>query len=328
MFRRILSNWIAWFAMFSIVVLGLLFYLGLGLEVESSVTKQVLSQEQMIARAEASNIIIFFQKFSESVAILAQLSSVENRSTGVVHDLEAFVELQRDGGIINGVVLTDKNGVVQFDSGTKDFQSISNQDYFVWAKTKGEKGQYFISQPVISKLGVSSGESIIVVASPVFKNNVFTGVVASSVQLFPLVERFFKFMKISDLTEMYLVDVEGNILYSNFSPDEIGQNISELFAGDQDQSLRDRIKNSLGATQEDQFQTENHLITYAPVKLGVQSLLLIISSPTEKVEDLTRQFYIRQTAILIFTSFTILAFAAIAIRKINFEKTPHGSNHN
>ncbi len=299
-FRKILSSWIFLYSLFSIVVIGGAFYLVLNQGIDRAFTRQLLDRQRTIARAEKSNITTFFEKFGNSVAFLAQLKSIEARDNDTSYDLDLFIEQRRETGLIGGVVLTDKTGVVRFNSnvlGTRDLgESIADRDYFLWAKSEGERGKYFISQPV---------KSIVVVASPVYRDNVFSGVVASSVKVAPLTERFFGLMKISDLTEVYLVDSNGDLLYSNAAPDAVGSNIYES----------DKIKNALGATVGDQFQTEKHLVAYSPVILGSQSWLFIISSPAQEVVNLTRPFYVRQASVLILTAAIILSLGVIAIRK-------------
>lgn len=318
-FRRIFSTWIFWFSLFSIVMLGTIVYLVLGQVTRSTtvLTQQILSRQEVIARAEAANTTLFLQKTGDSVATLAQLNSIKSRNASALHDLDVYVNQRRDTGLIGGVAVTDKHGIVQLNSnvlGTRDLgRDLSDRDFFLWAKTQGKVGEYFIGKPVISRLGGSKGQTIVVVTSPVYQNNTFTGVVSLSVILKPLLERFFGLMKVSDNTEVYLVDGYGKLLYSNTAPGATGSNISKLFSGDQD--LGHRIKNALGSTKVGKFQTDKHLTTYAPVLLESQNWLLIISSPTQKIVDLTRPFYIRQIAILLLIAFTILLFGTITIKK-------------
>ena len=315
---KVLPAWALWFGLISIVMLAAAFYLVLGRGVEASITRQLLKREQTIARAEVGNIILFFQRFGNSVAVLAQLSSIERRDASTVADMDIFVEQRRDSGLVGGVVLTDRDGVVQFNSnvlGTRDLgKSLADRDFFIWAKDKAKKGEYFINKPVISRLGGSEDQPVVLVASPVYQNGVFAGVVAASVKLAPLAEQFFGFMKVSDLTKAYLVDGRGDLLYSNSVPDGIGLNISELFSGEQ--TFSDRIKTALSASEEGQFQTKTHLAAYSPISLGAQTWLLIISSPVQEVVDLATPFYVRQAAMLILTSFTILLFGVVATKEV------------
>lgn len=316
MFLKLFGNQILWFGLFSITVLGVVSYLILNDEAQTSVTKQLLNQQQTIARAEASNIISYLQTFGNSVAVLAQQSSVNRRDASVVLDMDIFVEQRRDNGLISGVVLTDSNGIVRFNSnvlGTRDIgESLADRAYFVWAKNQAEVGEYYISEPVIGRLGASKGQTIIVV-SPTYQNDEFNGVVAASLKLEPLVERFFGLMKLSDQTKMYLIDRQGKLLYSKSNPDSAGSNFSGLFLADK--TFTDNIKKALNESREGQLKTKTDLIAYAPVLIGSQKWLLIVMTPREEAIDLVAPFYVRQVALLILTLFTILLFGAIAIRK-------------
>lgn len=318
-FRKILSSWIFLYSLFSVSLIGAAFYLVLGKEIESTITQQLLNRQRTIARAEAANITIYFEKTGNSIATLAQLSSIEAHNANTVGDLDTFVEQRREAGIIGGIVLTDKNGVVQFNSnvsGIRDLgASLSDRDYFLWAKNQGGEGKYFISQLFVSRLGATKGQSIIVVASPEYKNGAFMGVVAASVKIKPLAERFLTSMKISALTEVYMIDGNGDLIYSNVAPDAIGSNISKLFSGDS--ALQGKIKNAPGATVGDQFATKQHLIAYSPVILGTQSWLLIISSPAQEVVNLATPLYIRQVVVLVLTATVILLFGIIITGKKN-----------
>lgn len=316
-FGKILSSWILWFAIFLIIALCALSYLFSGREAELSLTKSVLSKQQTISRAEASNIMSYFRSFGNSVAVLAQLSSIHRRDASTISDMDTFVGQRRKSGIVGGVVLTDKQGIVLFNSnvlGTRDLgQSLADRDYFVWARDRASEGEYFISDPVISLLGASKGQPIVVVASPVYQNDEFTGVVAASVILGPLTQRFLELMKASELEEVYLIDGRGNVLYSNSNPNVIGSNFSEIIS--EDQTLSETIENALSSNSEGGLQVGSRLIAYSPITLEAQTWLIISSSPAQEVADLATPIYIRQTAVVLVAAFSIILFAAIAIRK-------------
>lgn len=289
-------------------------------------TQQLLGREQIIARAETNNVTSFFKVFGDLIAVLAQLSSMERWDAETVHDLDAFVDHWRSSNLVGGVVLTDRNGLVQLNSnvlGIPDVGvSLADRDYFLWAKNSSEEGKYFIGQPVVSRLGATKGQVIVPVAAPVYQKGVFAGVLAASVKLQPLTERYLKLMKISNLTEVYLIDKHKKLLYSPV-PDAVGLNVSEL--------LGDYIKNALDTTQEGKLratyldpksgQPEDHLIAYSPIFLGDQNWLLIISSPSQDIADLTASIQIRQTAILILVSLTILLFGIIVARENKIQKS-------
>lgn len=157
---------------------------------------------------------------------------------------------------------------------------------------------------MVSRIGATKDQMIVVVASPVFKNSTFTGVLGSSVKVQPLVERFFGMMKVSDQTVVYLVDEGGDLIYSNSDVDVLS-----------DQTLSDRIKKALSSEEEGQFTTDKYLVAYSPLTLGVQKWLLIVSSPVQEAAEQTIPFYIRQTIMFIVTSLIILLVIIVAFRK-------------
>lgn len=322
MFWKTLPTRVWLFGLFLIVALGAVFYFVLGREARSTITEQKLRQEQTIARAEASNIESFFQVFGDSVAVLAQLSSMESRNARTVRDMDTFVEQWRASDLVAGGALTDRFGVVEFNSnisGTADVgATLSDRDYFVWAKNQPGEGEYFVAQPVISRLGASEGQVIVPVASPVFRNGIFTGVLVSAVKLKPVTERFFGLIKISDLTNIFLVDEYGDLLFSSSGPDTFGVSIFEplqgrLFFGSQ--TVSSSLENALKRFEEGRLQTETHIVAYSPIKLGTQNWLLIVSSPLENISDLTKPVLIRQTAMLLLASLVVLLFGIVAVRE-------------
>ncbi len=309
----------AWlFGLFLMVGLSIAYYLVLGLGAKTSVTEQFLRRKQTLARAEASNIVSYFRSFGNSVAVLSKLSSIEQGDKAkITQDMDTFVEERRDSGKIGGVVLTDREGIVKFNSnvtGIRDVGiSLADRDYFVWAKSE-PKEAYFIGQPVVSRLGGSKGQMIVPVAAPVYKQGVFAGVIAASVKLKPLTERYLGLLKISDTTSVYLIGHEGNLLYKSSVPDVVGSNIFELSQGESftgNKISDDLIKNILSKTEEGSFDTGEYLIAYSPVVLGSQNWTLVMVSPSEEVSELTKPFYVRQTSMLLLTFLTTVLFGIV-----------------
>lgn len=314
---KILSFWTFRLGLLLIIVLGITFYLVLGRGARESVTEDLLNQQQLVARAETGNITTFFEKHGDSLATLAQLKSIEARDKDTAYDLDIFMEQRKDTGIIGGVILTDKAGVVEYNSnitGVRDLgQSVADRNYFVWAKSEAKRGEYYISRSMVGRIGAVKGQTVIAVASPVYKNGVFTGVLSSSVKVKPLVERFFGLMKISDKTRVYLINENGDLIYNYADPEAFGTSIDSLFSDDQ--ALSSRIKNVLTSEEDGQFSTDKYLVAYSPLELGVQKWLLIITSPTQEAMEETIPFYIRQTVMFIVTSLIILLVSMIAVRK-------------
>lgn len=315
-FWRILSSRTFLYVVFLLAVLSISYYLVLGRVTESTLTNQLLDRQQIIARAETSNTTIFFERIGDAIATLAQLKNIESRNANALHDLDIFVQQRRESGLIGGVILTDQDGIVKLNSnvlGTEDTgQSLADRKYFTWAKDQAKKGDYYISSPVISRTGASKDQMIVPVISPVYQNDKFSGIVAASVLLEPLVNRFFGMMRVSDNTKIHLFDQNGNLLYGNAHQDKIGSNISDHFLDDL--TLENKIKESLNGISEGQIKTDKNLAAYSPITLRTQTWLMVISSSSEQADNLMKPIYTRQIAILTLTALSFLLLAAISIR--------------
>lgn len=303
MFWRWLSKRVWLFGLILIAGLGIAFYLILAMGAKSSATQQLLRRQQTIARAEASNIASFFQTFGESVAVLAQVSDIKSRNAQTLEDMSVFVEQWRSSGLVGGVTLTDTRGVVLLNAnvlGTNDSGvSLGDRDYFAWAKSGPDESDFFIGRPVVSRLGASKGQVIVPVAAAVYQNGVFVGATVASVKLAPLTKHYLELMRVSGTTDVYLVDQNGELLYSSSSPAAVGSNIFATLP---------RLKNGFDTTKEGKLQASGQLIAYSPVALGNQKWSLIMVSPDQDVASLAMPFYIREIVMLVLVSLTILLF--------------------
>lgn len=315
-FWRILNSWVFRLCLALNVVLAGAFFLFLAPYVERSVVKELLEKEQIIVRAEAGNLSTFIIKLGNSVSFIAQLESVKNDDDRVSSYLDTFIEQRKDKGIVGGIVITDEEGIVRYHSTVSQIRdlgnSLSDRDFFIRVKTEAKEGEYFISQPVISRLGDSEGEMIVTVSSPVIQSGELKGVVAASVKLHPLADSFLKLMQVSEETGVYLIDNDGQLLYSSLDPESIGQSTREYFSNYP--NLSNKIQESLNVN-EGQIQTRNFLGAAHSFSVDGEKWLLIITAPASKVEELMRSFYIRLIGILILTTLTVIAFGIIAARR-------------
>lgn len=304
-----------WIWILATILLGLIFYFFMGRIIGSPISDQQLSILQTISRAEKSNIIAYFQSFGNAVAVLAQQRSIVLQNANAPIDMETFIDQRREDGFIGGVALTDKEGRVQLNANilrTKDTGvSLADRDYFLWAKEEGEKGKYYIGKPVIGRGQSTKGQYIIPVAAPVYLDQEFAGIVVSSVKLQSIMERTFGLMKISNDKNVYISDEDGGLIYSSSEPNKVGSNVSELFS---DKALREGIVNALKAAEGGRFKTDNYLVAYSPIKLGAQNWLLIVTSPSQEITNITVPIYLRLTALIILISISIFLFGIVSVR--------------
>ena len=162
-----------------------------------------------------------------------------------------------------------------------------------------------MGEPVISRLGASKGQLIVPVAGAVYDQGDFVGVLAASVKLKPLTERYLALMKVSDQTDVYLVNQRGELLYSSSAPDTVGASIFQVFP---------ELEQALSTTGEGNLQASRRLIAYAPISLDSQNWWLVMASPVEDIRGVTVPIYIRQLALLLLVGCSMVIFGVVAAR--------------
>lgn len=303
MFRKILPVRLRLIALLSIIFLSAAFYLILIHATKSSVSEQLMLRELTVAKAIAGNLQSTFEVIGNSTAFRAQLKNKDIKDETLVHDMEVFMDQWRDSGLISGIILTDNKGIVRFNTNITRVSDIgadvSDRGYFSWAKTQTEEGKYYVDLPRESRLGASKGQMIIPVASPVITNGAFTGVYVTAVKLNPLTERFLETIKISNQTNVYLIDHNKDVLYSSTDSEALSEDIKKEFDFNNEGSFRD----------------DGRLFAYAPVLLADQRWLIAVASPYEEVLNLPLPFYLRQVTALILVALITLIFGVAAYRE-------------
>ena len=274
----------------AIVGLFVGFYVALNQVRNSSVKQRFTDRQTLIARAQASNLTTFFDDFGNSVKVLAQSASIKGRDAATVAKMDAFVDVWGDSGLVGGVILTDAKGIVRFNSnisGTRDLDaSVADRDYFVWAKTQETDGEYFVSEPVVSRLGATRDNMIVVVAAPVLKGDKFTGVIAASVQLKELTGRYMSLMNLSEETRVYFISGSGDLVYN-------------ASAGSPDMELLDEAKDLLDTPTAGSMEKKGHFVAYAPARAGNQEWLLVMVYPSSELTNLIQGISFRQLTMLV-----------------------------
>lgn len=328
---KVLPKRVLIFGLISIIVHSIFFYFILGQETNTFATKEFLGKQQILSRAESSNIASFFDTFGNSIAVLSQTDSVKNHDENLNDSLNLFTNQWKKTNVIGGVVFINKDGIVEFDSNILNLPdtgvSLDDRDYFTWAKNNPKLGTYFVGNAVVSRVGASKGQTIIPIAAAVYQNNIFVGVVAASVELRPLTKSYLETMKVSDGTDVYLINNDGQLLYSSsiadlsttsnifdslqknpfIGSDVINNNLKKILANKSEGSTITALLDSKS------HQSEDHFVTYSPVLFNNQSWIVVMASPTQEMQIMP--IYLRITALLVLVSITIFAFGIFTVRE-------------
>jgi hypothetical protein len=134
-------------------------------------------------------------------------------------------------GIFSDIVRTDEKGIVQWVVNLEDDRdgekiSIADRDYFNWAEEQTIPGKIFVSQPLISRGGKEEGNYILVMATPIFYQEKFNGILFFTFSLKELTEKYITPLVFSPRVQSLIVAQEGEVVASTVS-EAVGENILE-----------------------------------------------------------------------------------------------------
>lgn len=319
---------------FLIIFLSAIFVsLGIGLYFfyarvsESAIVEQTLHRQQVIARAGAVSMDSFFELLSAQLVIFSKNPDIVNvgENTQVVLDL--FVDRYADSPF-SGVILTDGKGLVLFNA-NRDRRpdvgmDVSDRDYFSWARGAGA-GEVFVSNAVISKVGSSKGKFVVVVATPVYENNEFQGVLAAGVVLSELAETYLTPLKFSENTRVYLIGPTGVMLhapqekfigvnyfdYLNANPypgsDLASKKLTDVLESESERKIDVVLPN------ERTGELTRFLIATANINLDSNTWTLAVANPINEANLFYAPFYMTEISILLLFVFTVIVFSILVV---------------
>lgn len=320
-----MSNRVFYLIGFFIFSMALALYFLLGKQASDALIEQMLHREQLATRSGGKTIEIFFNLFGRSLRGLASRDTIINFSEAGKEDIIEYAK-RWEGTPVVGIAYADATGTVRVTGdGDLDIASnVSDRAYYRWAQT-AQKGEVYISAPVVSKLGHTKGEIVIPVATPVIsENGNFKGALVAVILVSELQKEFIYPIKVTDQTLVYLISSDGTILYSDTSAD-IGKNLlGELrghpFLGSD--ILLEKFTGILASGQEgkldivypvnlETYQLKRMLAAYSPVRVDDNLFYVGIATPVSEALIYVMPFYFKNVAI---AGLFLLAFALIAIR--------------
>jgi hypothetical protein len=316
-------------AVFVLILSGSLYYV-LNSGARQALVKQMHLREESVSKAGAQSISSFIKLFGNSIVLLADNPEIISRGTKTQEVLNSFVEIWRETPI-NGILLVDKVGKTSLFS-TKtgittlaESTSVSDRDYFVWAK-QAKKREVFIGEPIIPRVGNLGKQYIIPVATPIYKEGNFDGLLVSSILLTQLTKEYLEPLKMSEDTRVYLVSSNGTILYGPFES-LIGKNYIQYlkdhpFLGST--VIASYLKQKAESTEPEKLDIvlpdekkggiTRFLIAYAPIFYNHSHLLLAIAVPADEALTYIAPVYINQLGALIAGFLAILLLTIVFIK--------------
>lgn len=305
-----------------IVILGLIYFLLICLLPRYSIVGQLLRQEHAVAEAQAQNIQTFVNDMGNDLISVSKENDIVNPGLGTNKVLKSFVDRWGKNNIITGISITDKEGVVIYNhsniSPMEIGTSLADRDYFIWAKDQIAGGHYIVGASIIARYGVNEGRYITPLAVPIFRDGVFSGMLASAIRTSEMTEYFLSTMNISGNTDVFLLGKNGYILFNSRNPEDLEINISEAKQNNlflDNKRLNEKIYNALAKEKDGSLVAkykdsnsgvpESHAIAYYPVIMPGRHWLVVLATPVTEVTKPSIPTYVNHVAILMLLSLTM-----------------------
>lgn len=275
--------------------------------------EQIQHRQQLSVRVGAKSIENFLNSVGRTSLILANSPNQDI--------LDQFIVSWANYNV-SGLIVTNKDGIVVMNSSNQKIRDtgvdLSERDYFKWAKT-AKNSEYRVFEPIVSKIAASKGKFIVTVATPIFKDGKFDGVLSIAVLLTDLTDRYLSNIGISDDSRFYLITNNGYIVSSDY-PELTHKNINEVFENDflgkekvleiLNTELKKRSETKLDIVMpnfDNNFKLESYLISVAPVQISDQLWKVVVSTPQTNLKTFTFGIFNKQIiAIFLITTLFIL----------------------
>jgi len=311
------------------VTLACIFYFIVGNRTEASLVDQMLHREQIVVRAGARSISTFLELSGSSLTLLAKDYCVAETNKDTQTVLDDFITEWEETPLME-VVLIDEEGVVQFVANKAKAPLepgvlVTDRDYFIAAK-KALSGEIFVGKPFLPRIGAFKGQYLLPLSTPIIVDGERRGVLGAGILLSELTKNYLDSLRISEDTQVYLIDQEGVFLHS-FHPELVGKNAIEYIEENSypgSDKIVDWIKEKLTDSKEgkyvfpmrkvdDKTKFERYLLAYSPLSLGERHFILAVATPQEDALAFFGPFYGNQIGALVFIIFMVLAFSTLLL---------------
>lgn len=282
---------------------------------ERAVTKATQYKLLVMARATARSTERMLAMFKLELTVLERKEEIKNQDAVGTRSLLTKVLTTVNLPIVHQLGLISKDGtllVIANQEGdiTGQGSSLTDRKYFQSAKTAKE-GEFFLSEPLVDRVGINKGKWVMILATPVTNNNgSFSGVLVASIRLEDLTTGYINVLKVTPTTVGYVIDENGTVL-SGQPEDLVGTNIKEyaqkekwkgyetyLNVIDQVVKKQEGVGDYFFAGKDK--NVKKWVTGYAPAQVDGDTIMIITAVPFEWTLSLIADFYKNQIIWLIF----------------------------
>jgi len=309
-----------------ILAFGIRFYWLTESRAEQVVVERIKDQELTLARSGALSISEFFKARKAQVLLLAEAEAIKKGRLPEEEVIMKDLYEQTKEQLVRNIVRVGKEGETTVSALSREIVFLGDRDYFLWAKKQKAPGEVFISEPVIARGGPAKGEWVGVMATPVFYQDEFNGVVFISFTIEDLDKTYITPLISSPKTKALIVTQDGTVVASSV-PEAIGQNVVDYAQQSEWEGQEEYLVMARKALQGGEGSlVHNYYLfappiskqmkvatAYAPIGIGSQLWSLWITAPYEELVKFASPFRMSLTQGFIFALVGLLVLILVFV---------------
>ncbi len=180
--------------------------------------QQSQDREYVLERSGANSIEYFIKNIQQQLLILAKNESVSSIQVSAMEPiLKNFVDNALSP--VSGIARYNQSGKLIAIENRQRIKTGQNEDYsdyeFIqWSKDPENRSKIFISYPYVARAGASKGKIILVIATPCYNSNTYTGTLAVRFTLEEFQKTFLDPI-ITKEDSVFIVDGKGIVVTGN-----------------------------------------------------------------------------------------------------------------
>lgn len=253
---------------------------GLGLYIlyQQGIEKIIIEETQKRQELAAKSGSLYIETVIEDIAFNLKQSSlipdIYNHNPNGHKLLDQVISEIKENSV-RGLGIIDKNGIMLHVSNRKNTNvektDVSDRAYFIWAKNPINKDRYFVSNPFISKAGITKDEPVIAVSFPIYAQNKFNGTLIGVISLQDFSSNTLSNYSVYKTGDVCITNTNGEIIASTDPKKKDHVLPTELISEN---------KETITYLEEG---SEDQIITIQKLKIADSDYFLIVSNPKKEI---------------------------------------------
>lgn len=309
-----------WVGLFLVIIVGFFYVINWFRVSRTIVADEIPVREVTLVQAEAANIRSFFEVFGDSVAALSRTPATSLRNESTKRTFDAFLAQWEDTGVINEIVMTNKEGNVIVRSSVSGFEGddlLNDTDFYLWAKEQTDPRRYYISKPFINTSNEENKVVSVAIVTPVIEEE-FTGLIAAMINLDSLSRDYLGLIKSTDNREVYIIDHEGELVYPVGSLKHSRNIFNKTIQRSPisiDYLLAGKLKYAISNSDSGYIQSAGYFLAYSNLVMDNNNWFVISLAPKSALSDFSSPLYVQHISMLLISIASIVLVSWLAISR-------------